>query len=77
MDTARWRLGGGLAGLAPQQGVFVEVEPVLTDGGGSPAAEVAAAACRNDSPRHPIVELMLPGGAVLRGYQIIPTGGRA
>ncbi len=67
----------------PQQGVFVEVEPVLTDDGGSsattatPAAAVAAAACCNDSPRHPMAELMLPGGAVLRLYQITSTGGRA
>ena len=45
---------------------FVEVEPV--ESGEPPAARSTGRLC---------AELMLPGGAVLRVYQINPTGGQA
>ena len=47
-------------------GAFVEVEPL--ESGAAPAARSTGSLC---------AELMLPGGAVLRVYQIQPTGGRA
>ncbi len=45
---------------------FVEVEPL--ESGELPAVRSTGSLC---------AELMLPGGAVLRVYQINPTGGRA
>ena len=48
---------------------FGEVEPLRVDGGhGGSTAAAAGSLC---------AELMLPGGAVMRVYQIHPTGGAA
>ena len=54
---------------------FVEVEPLLGGPGGGGGATAVAAHGR--SPGSLCAELMLPGGAVLRVYQIHPTGGAA
>ena len=53
---------------------FVEVEPLPAErnDGGSPAA-AGKARCSGSL----CAELVLPGGAVLRVYQIHPTGGEA
>ena len=54
---------------------FVEVEPLLAghgEGGGSTAVPA-----HGRSTGSLCAELMLPGGAVLRVYQIHPTGGAA
>ena len=58
---AAWRRGARRGGAA-----FVEVEPM--ESGEPPAARSTGRLC---------AELMLPGGAVLRVYQINQTGGRA
>lgn len=58
---AAWRRSARRGG-----GAFVEVEPLVS--GALPAGRSTGPLC---------AELMLPGGAVLRVYQINPTGGRA
>ncbi len=58
---AAWRRS-----LRERTGAFVEVEPL--ESGAPPAERSTGRLC---------AELMLPGGAVLRVYQIPPTGGRA
>ena len=58
---AAWRRSGRRGTAA-----FVEVEPL--ESGDPPATRSNGSLC---------AELMLPGGAVLRVYQIHPTGGRA
>ena len=58
---AAWRRSARRGGAA-----FVEVEPL--ESVAAPAARSTGSLC---------AELMLPGGAVLRVYQIHPTGGRA
>ena len=70
---------GGAWGIAPEAwslawssgpgATFGEVEPLRVDGGhGGSTAAAAGSLC---------AELMLPGGAVMRVYQIHPTGGAA
>jgi transposase-like protein len=58
---AAWRSSARRGGAA-----FVEGEPL--ESVAAPAARSTGSLC---------AELMLPGGAVLRVYQINPTGGRA
>ena len=60
---AAWRRAARRGGAA-----FVEVEPLELESGAPPAARNTGSLC---------AELVLPGGAVLRVYQINPTGGQA
>jgi transposase-like protein len=68
---AAWRRTWGNRPAA----TFVEVEPLLAGPSGGGGSTAVAAHARSTGSL--CAELMLPGGAVLRVYQIHPTGGEA